>query len=110
MDTVCIISFGNSTKYRLALGSRGGELADIKAVVREYLVDRFPDLSDLDFYDRMTVVPVNAGDEEKYRNYREFDDSSVREIESVLSREVEDSEDVRGLNSNEPWGSETPEV
>ena len=84
MDTVCIISFGNSTKYRLALDGRGGQVEDIRAEVREYLEKKFPALSALSFYDRMTVIPVD-GSNEGY-------------------------EDVRDLNSNEPWGSETPQV
>lgn len=110
MDTVCIISFGNSTKYRLALDGRGGQVEDIRAEVREYLEKKFPALSALSFYDRMAVIPVDGSNEEVYRGYREFDENSVSEIERVLSREVEGYEDVRDLNSNEPWGSETPQV
>lgn len=109
-DAVCIISFGNSTKYRLDLGKDNLRIADIKAAVHDYLQKKFPTLGALNFYDRMSVVAVDPSEIEKYKDYKPFDNRSVDEIRSVLSREVEGYEDVRSLNSNEPWGSNSSKV
>lgn len=109
MDKICIISFGNSTKYRLRL-DHCDQVADIKATVRDYLDKKFPTLSGRNFYDKMTVIPVDSDEEEKYRDYKDFDDNSVHEIEKVLSRSTENYESVRELNSNEPWGSATAKM
>lgn len=104
MNKICIISFGNSAEYRLRLDNCGNDPDDIKAEVRDYLDRKFPTLSALNFYDKMTVIPVDEADAPKYAGYREFDDDSVREIEAVLTRDTEDYESLRRLNSNAPWG------
>ena len=110
MKTVCIISFGNSTKYRLTIDKGADQVSDIKAEVKNYLENKFPTLSPLNFYDKVSVVPVDPSNCEKYKDYPEFDDNSIDEIKKVLSREVEDYEDVRNLNSNAPWGSDNCKI
>lgn len=110
MKTVCIISFGNSTKYRLTIDKGCDQVSDIKAEVKDYLEKKFPTLSSLNFYDKISVVPVDVSNCEKYKDYPEFDDDSIDEIKKVLSREVESYEDVRNLNSNAPWGSNSSKV
>lgn len=109
MSTVCIISFGNSTKYRLTLNEDPGQISDIKKEVTDYLAEKYPQLRALNFYDKVTVTPVTPENAAKYKDYEEFGPDSISQIKAVLSREVEDEESLHRLNSNEPWGSETSE-
>lgn len=102
-NKVYIISFGNSTKYRITPSN--GELADIKSDVKEYLVKKFPEISALNFFDKMTVTAVDASNEAEYIGYSEFDEKSLSEIKSILKTEVETAESVRDLNNNAPWNN-----
>lgn len=97
-----IISFGNSSKYRIT--PETGDLADIKKDVKDYLVKKFPQIKALDFYDKMTVEEITPENAAQYAGYKEFDADSIREIENVLSTEVEDARSLKELNSNAPWG------
>lgn len=97
-----IISFGNSTKYRITPSP--DELKDIKAEIKEYLVNKFPQLKALGFYEKMTVTPVDETNEKEYAGYKEFNENSIDEIKNVLSSEVRDARAVSELNSNAPWG------
>ena len=97
-----IISFGNSTKYRL--NADEASLANLKNDIRKYLVKKFPQISDLSFFDKMTVTEVNPGNSAEYASYPEFNEESVSEIKKVLSTEVRNEESVCRLNSNAPWG------
>ena len=99
---VYIISFGNSTKYRFT--PEGESLNEIRADIRKYLAKKFPELADPKYFEHMTVTEVNAANEDEYRDYPEFNTDSIKEIKAVLSREVENGESVRELNSNAPWG------
>ena len=110
MKKECIVSFGNSTEYRLTLTEGASQVADLKEEVKSYLAKKFPDLNSLNFYDKMTVIPVTPENEEKYRGYKEFDSNSIDEIKAVLSREVEGSQSVRELNDNAPWSSATAKM
>ena len=98
-----IISFGNSTKYRL--NADEASLVDLKNDIRKYLVNKFPQISDLNFFDKMTVTEVDSANSAEYASYPEFNEKSICEIKQVLSTEVHDEESVRNLNSNAPWGA-----
>lgn len=101
---VYIISFGDSTKYRFTPGE--DSLASVQEDIKKYIADKFPELSALGFYDKITVVKVDGTNEEKYLEYPEFGKNSIDEIKKVLSREIETAQSVRELNQNAPWGSD----
>ena len=105
-NRIYIISFGNSTKYRFTPSADDRGLSDIQNDVKTYLANKYPELTSLGFYDQMTVTPVDASNEEQYSGYKEFDAASIGEIKRVLSREVDDMESLRRLNSNAPWGND----
>lgn len=108
MSDLCIISFGNSEKYRLNLPEGSSAIDDIKSAVKSYLDDRYPSLAGIGYYDAMTVLPVSKKDAAEYKDYPEFSEESVRHIEDTLRREVEDYESVRSLNRNAPWNDVGP--
>lgn len=97
-----IISFGNSTKYRLTADNN--ELRQLKGDIRNYLASKYPDLPALGFFDKMTVTPIDASNKEEYKGYKEFNADSLAEIKKVLSTEVQNAESLKELNSNAPWG------
>lgn len=105
-----IVSFGNSTKYRMGIERDCSQVADLKVEVANYMKNRFPTLSAVNLYDRMDVVPVTDENREAYQDYQEFDSNSVAEIEKVLSREAEGFESLRNLNDNSPWSSATAKM
>lgn len=104
-DKVCIVSFGNSTKYRLTLSGNHMQAKDLAAEVRDYLEKNFPELNSIEFYSKMTVSPVTPENSDEFKDYEPFSPQAVLEIEKTLSREVDNAEDVRSLNSNEKWGA-----
>ena len=100
-NAVYIVSFGNSTKYRLSPDSNS--LSHLYSDVRSFLAEKFPQLADPNFFDRMSVTRVDADNRDEYAGYPEFDENSIAEIKDILSREVENMESVRKLNCNAPW-------
>lgn len=107
MEKYCIVSFGNSRKYRISIpkGDAKRDLASLKDEVKEYLKGKFPQIEALSFYDKLTVAPVPENSDEDYSRFPELNKQSLAEIESVLSTEVEDAESLEELNSNAPWNS-----
>lgn len=107
MTNTCIISFGNSRKYRLSLplDNAKRDLASLKDTVKTFLKNKFPGLEALSFYDKMTVAPVAEGNAKNYEKFPEFNAKSIQAIENTLSTEVEDAESLQILNDNAPWNS-----
>ena len=101
-NTVYIISFGDSTKYRFTPDE--STLDSVRRDIKSYLASKFPQLSAPEYFEHMTVTEVNAGNEDEYKDYPEFNADSIGEIKQVLSTEVKDEESLRRLNSNAPWG------
>ena len=97
-----IISFGNSTKYRLTADNN--ELRQLKGDIRNYLASKYPDLPALGFFDKMTVTPIDASNKDEYKDYKEFNADSLSEIKKVLSVDIDGLESLDRLNSNAPWG------
>lgn len=102
-NTVYIISFGNSTKYRFTPDVES--LSEISGDIKSYLAKKYPDLAAAPYYGKMNVTEVDASNEREYKGYKEFDSNSVEEIKKVLSREIENAASVHELNSNAPWGN-----
>lgn len=101
-EQLCILSFGNSAKYRLTLPDCN-KAEDVKKQVKAYLESKFPMLSDLDYYDTMTVTEVSGDKVADYAKYPEFGQNSVVAIEKVLATEVLDQESLERLNRNAPF-------
>lgn len=97
-----IVRFGNSSSYRFYADK--ASLESLGSDIKKYMSNKFPELSDPRFYDKMTVKKVEGSDAE-YNGYPEFDDESIEEIKKILSTEAKDSESVSRLNSNAPWNS-----
>ena len=101
---VYIISFGNSTKYRFTPSEQEQSLVEVSHDIKSYLAKKFPQLSSMSFFDRMTVTPVDATNKDEYKDYKEFNDDSLSEIKKVLTVEIDGLESLSQLNSNAPWG------
>lgn len=96
-----IVSFGDSSNYRLTADQ--DSLDKLEGDIKSYLEEKYPELSALKFYDKMTLKKVEEKDASKYAGYPEFNAESIKDIEKTLSTEVDDAADVSKLNSNAPW-------
>ena len=103
MSTLCIISFGDSEKFRLSLPDGSSEIRDIQSEVKSFLNKKYPNLAGLNYYDAVTVTPVAPQDAAQYDGYPVFNESAVTQIKHTLEREVENYENQRVLNRNAPW-------
>lgn len=105
MSKVCILSFGNSTKYRLPVEeSEDKDIALIRGDVKEFLKRKFPQLDANGFYDKVTLEELS---EEEAKGYSLFDESALEAIKSLLGSEVRNSEAVAKLNLNAPFSKDT---
>lgn len=102
----CLISFGNSTVYRLPVDKcDSGKIEDLKEDVRNYLDSRFPEMKALDYYSKMTVRHIDSDDAARYSSYPEFNEDAVRKIEETLDTEVRDHQSLEELNLNAPYAA-----
>lgn len=106
-----IISFGNSTKYRMFFPGAAEELekssrlAAIENELKDYLKDKVETGSHAARYATAKITEVIPEAYEKYSSYADFNDVAVDDIKKVLLTEVENMKNVRELNDNAPWGT-----
>lgn len=105
MEKEYLVSFGNSRQYLLRADSQSETIDNLRREVRDYLEQKFPEMRGVDFYDKMSVKPIDEADEAKYAGYPQFGPAAIEEIKRVLSVEVEDAASLRRLNSNAAFGS-----
>lgn len=101
MNKVCILSFGNSAKYRLPVEQTGAkDISAVRADVKEYLKRKFPQLDAGGFYDKVSVEELTDAET---AGYPVFNESALDSIKSVLGTEVRDYESLSKLNLNAPF-------
>lgn len=99
MKEICVISFGDSTKYRVS-SDECKDIDKVKDEVKASLLKRFPEIAALPFYSQITVERMDAADAAQYP---EFDEKALDSIKAVLDREVEDARSVDELNNDAPF-------
>ncbi|MBD5195454.1 MAG: hypothetical protein HDS12_00320 [Bacteroides sp.] len=103
MKKTCILSFGNSSKYKVpSIECNNTDIKLVEKEVKEYLKVKFPEIEALPFYSSMTVEEVDADEAE---GYPEFNAEALKNIEKTLSREVEDARSLDELNNNAPFAN-----
>ena len=98
-----VISFGDSAKYRIE--APFSDLDGIRDYVKEFLRNKFPDASNLGYFEKIDVIKVDDTNRAKFAAYPVFDEKALEKIKSVLSTEVEDRASLSRLNSNAPFDS-----
>lgn len=103
MKETCVISFGDSATYRLpAIESNGRDLSKVAEDVKAWLKAKFPQLTALPFYSKMTVRKMNEADA---KAYPEFNPNSLKTIKETLASEVADAMSIKDLNLNAPFAN-----
>ncbi len=94
MKETCVISFGDSNKYRVTL-DECKDINNIEQEVKTYLEKKFPEIVALPFYSQITVERKDAKDAGQYP---EFDAEALKKIQATLTTEVKDARSVDELN------------
>lgn len=101
MKKTCIISFGDSAKYRVpAIECSDKDMKLVENEVKEYVKVKFPEIEALPYYSKLTIKEVDSTEAE---GYPEFNESAMKAIEKVLSTEVEDARSIDELDLNAPY-------
>ncbi len=101
-----LVSFGNSSVYRIAYNEEDGEnhrshepFAKIEKELNDYLKQEFPDKT-FTYFTSPKITEISDDEDGKYQGYQELDAKAVEDIKHVLKREIEDMEAVKESNSN----------
>lgn len=105
MDRKYVISFGDSTKYRISYDGtlkdfeNSDKLRIIKDKVNDFLKSEFPDGG----YHHLTELTVAEDDG---RDYTDFDKEGFSHLLDSLKTQVEVMKDTFELNNNAPYDKE----
>ncbi|MDE6006885.1 MAG: hypothetical protein K2G67_04975 [Muribaculaceae bacterium] len=101
MKETCVISFGDSATYRISdIAAEGVELPKIEKEVKVFLKEKFPQLTALPYYSKMTVRKMKLEDALKYP---EFSSNALDNIKKTLAAEIADARSIAELNLDAPY-------
>ncbi len=95
-----IVSFGGSDSYRFCCD---GNVLRTSQDLHYYLKDKFPGLSNLKYFSKAEIKKLTPEEESKYCRYPLLDETTVKDIEKRLKREVQTGQAVKALNNATPW-------
>ncbi len=95
-----IVSFGGSDSYRFCCD---GNVLSTSQDLHYYLKDKFPGLSNLKYFSKAEIKKLTPEEESKYCRYPLLDETTVKDIEKRLKREVQTGQAVKALNNATPW-------
>lgn len=110
-EKLYIISFGNSSQYRMMYdGSKeqlekSTRMSAIKNELIEFIKDKVPMGSHAERYATPEIHEVENRDAAKYADYIDFDSVAVEDIKKTLLRDVENMLEQKQMDSNAPYGN-----
>lgn len=112
MEKTFIISFGNSSKYKMRYDGSAEELADshrmkdIKSRLVDYIKDKVAFGSYAERYATPEIKEIYPDEEKKYEGYPTLDEDAISDIKRHLLREVENMKSQKELSKNAPFGDD----
>lgn len=109
METLYIVSYGDSRQYRVRFEGTKEQLAaqpfmkELEREMQKYIESAVAEGSHAARFTVPEIREVAGGRESEYDAYPELDINSAKEIESILLTEVKDMESVKKLNLNAPY-------
>lgn len=114
-ENLFIISFGNSTQYRMMYGGskedleKSPRMSALKNELVDFIKDKVPMGSHAERYATPEIHEVESCDAGKYAQYEDFNSVAVGDIKKALLTDVVNMLDQKQMDSNAPYGSTAPQ-